>query len=249
MALFLFFIGIWYTSLFFQTFFQHRYAAHRAFTMSKGWERVFFILTYIFQGPSYLSPRTYAIMHRIHHAYTDTEQDPHSPSFSKNIFSMMWRTWKIYAGIDNGTIAVEERFTRQLPDWPAFDKWASSSLSRSLWAIIYTLVFIWLAPNLWYLFLLPFTFIMGPLHGAVVNWFAHKYGYINYKLKNTATNLLFIDFLMMGESYHNNHHKHPSDINFGKRWHELDPTYPVIKLLAWCKVIKLEKQVRTTHDD
>jgi len=79
MTMLFIFIALWYSSLFFQTFFQHRYAAHRAFEMSKFWEKVFFIFTYIAQGTSYMSPRAYAIMHRMHHAYTDTEMDPHSP--------------------------------------------------------------------------------------------------------------------------------------------------------------------------
>ncbi len=52
-------------------------------------------------------------------------------------------------------------------------------------------------------------------------------------------NLLIIDFLMLGESYHNNHHKRPSSVNFGFRWHEIDPIYPVILFLNWIRVIKI----------
>ena len=37
-----FFVAHWYLSLFFQTFFLHRYAAHKAFTMNKFTEKVFF---------------------------------------------------------------------------------------------------------------------------------------------------------------------------------------------------------------
>ncbi len=241
MLLVIFFIALWYSSLFFQTFFQHRYAAHGAFKMSKTWERVFFIFTYIAQGSSYMSPRTYAIMHRMHHAYTDTEMDPHSPSYSKNVFDMMWTTRNMYKGIFEGTIKVEDRFLKNLPEWDGFDKWANSTLSRSLWALIYTALFIWLAPSLWFLLLLPVALAMGPVHGAIINWFAHKYGYTNFKMKNTSQNLFSVDILMLGESYHNNHHKHPSSINFGKRWHELDPVYYIIRFLAWCRIIKIAK--------
>jgi stearoyl-CoA desaturase (delta-9 desaturase) len=42
--------------------------------MSKFWERFFYLFAYITQGSSYLSPRAYAILHRMHHAYTDTEK-------------------------------------------------------------------------------------------------------------------------------------------------------------------------------
>lgn len=237
----IFFIAIWYFSLFCQTFFQHRYAAHRAFGMNKFWERFFFILTYITQGSSYMSPRTYAIMHRMHHAYTDTPMDPHSPVYSRNVFEMMLRTRNIYNRIHKGKFAVEERFTHQLPEWKLFDKIASSPLSRVLWAVGYLVLFLVLSPSLWWLLLLPVVITMGAFHGAVINWYAHKYGYRNFKLKNTSQNLLMVDVLMLGESYHNNHHKNPSAINFGKRWHEVDPVYPLIRFLAWLRVIKLRR--------
>jgi len=241
MAMLIIFIAIWYSSLFFQTFFQHRYAAHGAFKMNKFWEKVFFIFTYIAQGSSYLSPRAYAVMHRMHHAYTDTELDPHSPAYSKNIFTMMWRTKTIYAQIFNGTYPVEERFLKNLPDWPAFDKWANGGISRLIWAVGYTALFAYYVTSPWMWALLPIVLAMGPVHGAIINWFAHKYGYTNYKVNNTSQNLFSIDILMLGESYHNNHHKRPSSLNFGKRWHEIDPVYPIIRLLAWMRVIKVAK--------
>lgn len=235
------FILIWYSSLFCQTFFQHRYAAHRAFMMSSFWEKIFFVFTYIAQGSSYMSPRTYAIMHRMHHAYTDTAKDPHSPEFSRNVFEMMFRTRNIYNRIHKGRFDVEERFTHHLPEWKSFDRLASSLLSRILWAFGYLALFLLLSPSLWYLLLLPVVITMGAFHGAIINWFAHKYGYRNFKLKNTSQNLLVVDVLMLGESYHNNHHKNPGAINFGKRWHELDPVFPVIKALAWLRIIKIGK--------
>ncbi|MEQ9167297.1 MAG: acyl-CoA desaturase, partial [Fulvivirga sp.] len=79
--------------------------------------------------------------------------------------------------------------------------------------------------------------------GAIINWFAHKYGYRNFEVGDTSRNFLPVDFLMMGESYHNNHHKHGSRANFGGfRWHEIDPTYQVIKVLNKVGIIKLVKQ-------
>jgi len=90
---------------------------------------------------------------------------------------------------------------------------------------------------------------MGAFHGAIINWFAHKYGYKNYILKNTSENLFSIDVLMLGESYHNNHHKYPSAINFGKRWHEVDPIYPVIRLFARLGIIKIAKPALAVPDE
>lgn len=235
------FITVWYLSLFAQSFFHHRYASHRAFTMSKGWERVFFVFSYLAQGPHYLSPRTYAIMHRMHHAHTDTEQDPHSPSYSSNLFSMMLRTSRFYGDIGSNRMKVDPQYTKNVPEWGWFDKMASSYVSRVIWSGLYITFFIVYATHWWMYLLLPLMLALAAFHGAIINWFAHKYGYINYIMKNTSRNLLFIDIFMLGESYHNNHHKFPSSINFGRRWHEIDPIYPIIKLMAWMRIIKLKK--------
>jgi len=53
MILLIFFLSHWFLSLFFQTFFQHRYASHRMFTTSKTWERIFYLMAYLFEGTSF----------------------------------------------------------------------------------------------------------------------------------------------------------------------------------------------------
>lgn len=240
MVIILFFIAHWYLSLFSQTFFQHRYAAHGAFTMSKGWERFFFIFAWITQGPSYLSAHTYAILHRQHHAFTDTDKDPHSPQHFKNVFGMMVHTWKIYAAIYDNKVEVEDRFKKNIPYWPQFERWAHSWFPRLLWAGVYVWFYAMFATSWWLWLLLPVQLFISPVHGAIINWYAHKYGYENYEMSNTAQNLLHVDFLMLGESYHNNHHRRASNPNFGVKWHEIDPVYPVIRLLNKLRVIKLK---------
>jgi stearoyl-CoA desaturase (Delta-9 desaturase) len=235
----LFLICHWYLSLFSQTFFQHRYAAHRAFTMNSFWEKFFFVFAYLTQGSSYMSPRAYAIMHRMHHAYTDTPQDPHSPAHDKNIFAMMWRTRIIYRDILKGRHPVEIRFTKNLPVWKWFDSMGNFWLSRFLWTVFYAYLYIIFAPSLWFLLILPLHIAMGPIHGVVINWFAHKYGHINYLASNTSRNLFKIDWLMMGEGYHNNHHVFPSKSNFASVKGEFDLCYPVIFFLEKLRIIRL----------
>jgi stearoyl-CoA desaturase (Delta-9 desaturase) len=241
MAILIFFIAHWFLSLFSQTFFYHRYASHAAFSMSSGWEKFFYIFSYITQGASYMSPRAYAIMHRMHHAYTDTEKDPHSPKYQKNVIEMMKRTNNIYMGIYHRRIAVDEKFTKNIPDWPAFDRWALTWTSSVCWSLVYIGYYVLFATAWWMYLLIPVHILMGPVHGTIVNWFAHKYGYTNFKVNNTSKNLLPFDFLMLGESYHNNHHKYPSSINFGGvRWHELDPVYFIILLLNRMRIIHVK---------
>lgn len=237
-----FFIVQWYISLFFQTFFLHRYAAHAMFTMSKGWERFFFFMTFLFQGSNYLSPYGYGVMHRMHHAFADTERDPHSPKYSSNIFAMMWRTYKIFTQITYHQIEVEPRFTRGVPRWDAFDRFAGHGLTRLAWSALYIGFYYMYADAWWQWLLLPITLTMAPVHGGIINWFAHVVGYRTFEMSNTATNFLPFDFLMMGESYHNNHHHFDKSPNFGYRWHEFDPTYQVIKALNAIGVIHIVPQ-------
>ena len=245
MEIALFLILHWYLSLFFQTLFHHRYAAHKMFTMSKFWEKVFFIFSWIFQGSSYLSPNTYGILHRMHHAYADTEKDPHSPSYSSNIFQMMWKTKIIYSDLFYRRVKAEARFTKDLPEWWSFEKIADAWPIRIAFGTLYVLFYIHFINayginTYWWMFLLlPIHFSIGPLHGAVINWFAHVIGYRNFNLVDTSRNILPFDFLMLGEGYHNNHHKNSGRANFGVRWFEFDPVYPFIKLFNFLGIIKL----------
>jgi len=233
----------WYLSLFTQTFFNHRYAAHRQFTMNKGWEKFFYVLSFIFQGASYLSPRAYAIMHRMHHAYADTELDPHSPKYDSNLFAMMWRTRNVYMRIYERIVTVDPKFTKEVPDWKKFDAFACNGWIRLMWVGIYIgIYFLFGAP--WWLFpLIAIHAVMGPFHGVIINWFAHSIGYINFKMKDTSRNLFPVDLIMLGEGLHNNHHKHSGRANFGWKKYEIDPVYPIIRLLDLVKVIKLRKTV------
>ncbi|RLD21662.1 MAG: acyl-CoA desaturase [Bacteroidetes bacterium] len=238
-----FFIVHWILSLFTQTFFHHRYSSHKQFTMTRGWEKFFYVLSWLFQGSSYLSPRAYGIMHRMHHAYADTDKDPHSPKYDENPMAMMQRTRIIYKDIFDDESHIDKRFLGDLPSWRKFDVFASNNLVRLCWIIVYVLIYTMIAPAWYWYLLIPLHVIMGPLHGVVINWGAHKYGYTNFKVGDTSKNLFPIDIIMMGEGLHNNHHKHAMRYNFAwKKW-EFDPTYPVIWMLDKLRIIKLKPLV------
>ena len=140
-------------------------------------------------------------------------------------------------------ISSTTRFTRNVPEWFSFDYFAGPILTRIAWTIGYVLIYVWLATAWWQWLFLPATLLMAPIHGAIINWFAHKVGYRSFEMNNTSTNFLPFDFLMLGESYHNNHHKHDKSANFGVRWFELDLTYVVIKIFNRLGIIQLNKSV------
>jgi stearoyl-CoA desaturase (delta-9 desaturase) len=243
-AILVFFVLHWQLSVLMQSFFLHRYGAHRQFTMSKGWERFFHLLTWTLQGSSYLNPRGYAIMHRMHHAFSDTPRDPHSPIQTPNFFKMMWQTKVLYTGICKRRIAVEPRFEGGYPEWALLDGWLTSYPMAIAWGTLYALYYIAFATHWWMFLLLPIQWIVGPVHGAIVNYCGHKLGYRNYDSDDHSRNTLVFDFVTAGELFQNNHHKWGQSPSFAVRWFEVDTTYQFMRVLAWLGIIDMSGSQR-----
>jgi stearoyl-CoA desaturase (delta-9 desaturase) len=241
MAIAVFITGHWFLSLFCQTFFLHRYAAHKMFTMSRFWERAFYLLTFVTQGSSFLIPRAYALLHRMHHAFSDTEKDPHSPQHNHHVFEMMHTTYRIYHGLVKGTLVVERDMVSQIPEWRFLDLLGSSWPMRIAWGLSYTAFYGAFATHTWMFLLLPMHFLMGPIHGAIVNWCGHKYGYANFDNDDHSRNTLCWDFLMLGELFQNNHHRLPNRLNFAVRWFEFDPVYGLIRMMGWFRIVRTRR--------
>jgi stearoyl-CoA desaturase (delta-9 desaturase) len=248
-AILIFFVAHWQLSVFCQTFFLHRYGAHRMFTLSKGWERFFHLLTYVSQGPSYLNPRGYAILHRMHHAYSDTPQDPHSPRNHGNAFSMMWVTKDAYDNYAYNRVAPEGRFDGGVPSWPALDRLGQNWPMRLVWMGAYTLFYVKFATSPWLFALLPAHFLMGPIHGAIVNWCGHRYGYSNFDNGDDSKNSLPFDFVTLGELFQNNHHKYGMSPSFAARWFEVDPTYLAIRAFKALGILELNTSQKMRYPE
>jgi stearoyl-CoA desaturase (delta-9 desaturase) len=231
MVILIFFLAHWFLSLFCQTFFLHRYASHKMFTMNPFWEKFFYFFTFLVQGASFL----------MHHAYSDTEKDPHSPHFFRDVWEMTMQTKDIYINYVTHKIEPEKAFRGNYPEWPFIDKISNYWSVRILFGIGYFAFYLAFATHWWMFLLLPVHFFMGPVHGAIVNWCGHKYGYSNYNNNDHSRNTVPIDIFLMGELMQNNHHKSPNSINFAKKWYEFDPTYPVILFLDRLRIIKLKK--------
>ena len=85
---------------------------------------------------------------------------------------------------------------------------------------------------------------MSPIHGAIINWFAHKYGYRNFEVGDTSRNFSPRGFSHDGRKLPQ---QPPQTWLTSKlRWFPLacriDPTYQVIKVLNKLGVIDMVKQ-------
>lgn len=246
-AILLFFGAHWFLSLFFHSFFLHRYASHKMYEVSKNWERFFYLSTWVTQGSSYLVPRAYGVMHRMHHAYSDTEKDPHSPHFFTDVYKMMLNTVLIFRGFVTGKNLPEAEFTQEyLPVWDRLDKFGHHWATRAVFMAGYVAFYVYFAPNYWWYLLLIVHFLMGPIQGAVVNWCGHKYGYSNFNNGDHSKNSSPFGIVLMGELFQNNHHHAKDDANFAKKWFEFDLTFLIMRLMNKLGIIQLiPAQVRS----
>jgi len=247
---YLFFAGHWLLSVLMQSLFQHRYAAHRMYLMGPRTERVLHLLTWLLQGSSYLNPRAYAILHREHHAFSDGARDPHAPGSHTNAFSMMWSTKERYSDYAHDRRKPEARFDGGTPEWPALERVADWWPVRVLFGVLYGCFYLAFATHAWQLVLmLPFHFVMGPLHGAIVNGCGRKYGYRNVDNGGKSRDTLPFDFLTMGELFQNNHHKYAQSPDFAARWFEIDPGWQVLRLLAAARIVALRTPQRAEYPE
>ncbi len=159
----------------------------------------------------------------------------------------MLATKKRYDAFAYARELPEPRFDGNVPTWKFIDRLGQFWPMRLAWCAAYTAVYVAFAPSLLFYLLLPAHFIMGPIHGAIVNWCGHRYGYRNYESDDVSRNTLSFDFVTLGELMQNNHHQFAMSPNFAARRFELDPTFPVIKLLDALGVIHIATEQRMRY--
>ena len=120
-----------------------------------------------------------------------------------------------------------------------------SWLARLGWIAAYTLFYVKFATAPWMYALLPLHFVMGPIHGAIVNWCGHRYGYRNYETEDVSRNSFPIEFITWGELFQNNHHRYGTSPKFSARRFELDPGWIAIRIFARLGILEMaEKTIR-----
>jgi len=174
----------------------------------------------------------------MHHEYSDGMKDPHSPHNARGIMHMMTKTYHFYYRLFKKHFIPNPIFTKHFPEWKSFENFAFSRYSTLGFIALYIAFYAFFATAWWMWLFLPIHIFNGPIQGAIVNWSGHKYGYQNYNNHDKSRNSLPMDILLMGELFQNNHHKHPMSSNFGKRWFEFDPSYPVIRLFSFFRIIR-----------
>ncbi len=210
----------------------HRLLAHRSFSLPRPLEYLLALFACMaFQN----GPVKWVAVHRVHHAYSDRPQDPHSPTRG------FW-----WAHI--GWLLVNDDF---LDNWDRYAKWAPDLAKDPVHRFLNNThgLYQFLLGGLLYLlggwpFVVWGVFVRTVFvwHGTwLVNSASHIWGYRTYDTGERSTNNWWVAALTFGEGWHNNHHAFLSSAAHGLRWWEVDVTYATIRLLNW---LGLAKNVR-----
>jgi len=197
----------------------HRLLTHRSFKTPKWVE---YTLAFIGNLAGESDPASWVTTHRLHHTYSDTELDPHTP-----LRSFMWAhmTWIFYA--DKRTADRQEQ-AKVAPELVNDRFYHFLAKTHILWNFVLGgLFYAW---GGW-----PFVFwgifmrLVLVYHSTwLVNSAAHVWGYETYKTDDTSKNNWWVALLTYGEGWHNNHHAFLYSSRHGLKWWEIDTTYMMI---------------------
>ena len=178
----------------------HRLWAHKSYQTQR-WKE--YILQVFAVPLLYGTSITYAGVHRQHHAYSDTEKDPH--------ITRPW--WKVVFYIRNDKYEIETKFVKDLIKDP-LHRWLHQNyfLINSLLLICF-IVFFGITNTGWFLsFMIIYNFIAAGL----VNVLGHRpeYGTRPFDTKDSSSNNSLLKWLTWNEGYHNHHHHTPSSYTY-----------------------------------
>ncbi|HEY0428701.1 MAG TPA: fatty acid desaturase [Pyrinomonadaceae bacterium] len=168
---------------------------------------------------------TWVTTHRIHHAFTETDKDPHSPRNGTYWSHMGW----IFKGI--GQIKDEASMRRYSPDLMK-DK-VHVFLNNYYWITPIAAALILLAIGgwsmvLWAIFLRT---VLAWHFTWLVNSATHLWGTRRFETRDDSRNNALVALVTFGEGWHNNHHAHPRSAKHGLAWYEFDVNWIQLKAL------------------
>lgn len=211
------------------TVYLHRALAHRAVTLSRPLTVIFRTIIWLLTG---IRPRQWAAVHRKHHAFTDEDQDPHSPARLGWVRVQLTNV-ALYRRVarDPGQV---QKYARDLPQ-TTLDRYVLDHAVLGLGTTTASLMVL-LGPWLGVI-TAAFHFALYLSLSAAVNAIAHTFGDRPYE--NSATNLQWLAFLTSGEGLHNNHHAAPTSARFSLDPGQIDPGWWTIRAaqrIGWATV-------------
>jgi stearoyl-CoA desaturase (delta-9 desaturase) len=221
-------------AVFSTTIFLHRTMTHRALILHPVVSWIFRVSLWLTTG---IATKEWVAVHRKHHAFTDQEGDPHSPAIMGFWSVQLGNVFHYVKEAKNPEVVA--RYARDIQD-DVWDRWFFNRGTLGL-AVGITILCAFLGIG-WGLLAagihaVMYVFVLS----SSINGLCHAVGYRNFD--NTATNLRFLALLTGGEGLHNNHHGYPRSPKFSFRASEIDPAWPLIKLLISLRLAKPYKTI------
>lgn len=196
----------------------HRYFAHKSFEFKNEFLKWTFTILSVLAGRG--SPLGWTYLHRKHHKYSDTEQDPHSPKYLG---------YKIF-----GFGHYKKQEEEQMQIFIVKDLMTKEQLFIHRWYMCIVLSFVVLLAFisielLYFAWILP-AFLVHVSQNNF-NYFGHIYGYRNFTTKDDSRNNMYLFPLILGEAWHNNHHHDPKNYSTKNQSHEYDPLAMFIEII------------------
>jgi stearoyl-CoA desaturase (delta-9 desaturase) len=223
------------------TIFLHRCATHKSLTLHPGVQWVFKLILWLTTGQR---TREWVAVHRKHHAFTDQEGDPHSPKL-EGFWNVQLGNVFYYVREIKRTDVVERYATDIKEGW-----WDEHLFNHGTLGLLTGIAVLCLSVGfvigVWWALLAAgvhavlYVFVLT----SSINGLCHHVGYKNFP--NTATNIRLIALLTGGEGLHNNHHGFPRSPKFSYIRGEIDPAWPLIKLLILLGLAKPYKTIAET---
>jgi len=197
----------------------HRYFAHASFATSRTLQFVMGVVA----CTTFVDPVSFAGKHRLHHKFSDTARDVHSPEAG---FWFCWFGSLIDEGYSDAELLAAARDLMRYPEL----RWLHDHFmvpGLLVWAALF-------AVGGFSTFTIGYCLsIVVVLHQtSAVNYFCDRWGYRRYATGDRSRNNVVVALLTFGEGWHNNHHRFPRSARAGVAWWEVDLLYGVIRLLA-----------------
>jgi len=240
-AIVLFLFG-YFLNMFYITVLYHRALTHRAVILGPKMTKWLSMTGIWITG---LDPKAWATMHRLHHLYSDTKDDPHSP-IHKGVIGV----WKAqYVEYRETIKKLKDQTDSRLNEVIKDIQFDLSFISKHDWSNLPYYIHAGISVALIFFldsYLVGIAYFLGimshPVQGWMVNALAHKYGSRNHETGDHSKNNFWVALFVFGEGLQNNHHAHPERANFSERISEIDMGYWMCLVASWLGLIKLAKQ-------
>lgn len=215
-------------SVFATSIYLHRCLTHRALSLHPLASFPLRLQLWLATG---LVAREWVAVHRKHHRFPDMEGDPHSP-----VLKGLSRVLLMNALYYFREARDQKMLARYAPD--VGNDWLDRHVFRHglVGLGLGVVLFVYLLGPLWGGLAFAAQAVVYVFLNAVINGAGHAIGYQTFE--NTATNLRSVALITAGEGLHNNHHAFPTSARFSLRRWELDPAWPLIRLLTWVRLAR-----------